>query len=521
MNKGTGSRWIEIGLLLTLCLLTTMLFILRSRQVAGVFGGIPLDDSYIHYRYAKNLALGRGFCYNPGEPSPGETSPLWAILLATLAPLTRNIVLTSQILGVLFHLFTAATMVAISRSLGFPRTWALWSGILVALLGRMSWAALSGMEVSLFALLIAVAVWLHLRSETGWLSWIGSYLLLGLATNVRPEGYLLYVLFLLDDGIQIVIGRRWRRAIGLAVCCLVYLSLVLPYILFCYRTIGRPFPASYYAKVILRTYRAGGGLTAPLSGLSPVVRYLKKIGSLWFYEDHRVLGLLAVVGLIAWLRKVIWSPGRLAVLFFPLFAGIASVGLSMPHHARYYLPLAPFLVMLGVGGILWVNGHLRKQWPRLGWIANLLLVLALLDGLWGVWRMSGWYAYEVDNLEKIHVSTARWINGHLPQGAILVTHDVGALVYLTDRRVIDPVGLVTPEIWRYFEQPDRYGPGQIDVIYQFLKERRPDYFVIAPNIYPQIASAGFLEPIHWAVSPKVVAVGDSLIVYRAHWEKAP
>jgi len=135
--------------------------------------------------------------------------------------------------------------------------------------------------------------------------------------------------------------------------------------------------------------------------------------------------------------------------------------------------------------------------------------------------MSGWYAYEVDNLEKIHVSTARWINGHLPQGAILVTHDVGALVYLTDRRVIDPVGLVTPEIWRYFEQPDRYGPGQIDVIYQFLKERRPDYFVIAPNIYPQIASAGFLEPIHWAVSPKVVAVGDSLIVYRAHWEKAP
>lgn len=510
-----------MSLLLTLCLLTTTLFIFRSQNIAGVFGGVPLDDAYIHFRYAQNLALGRGFCYNPGEPSPGETSPFWAILLSLLVPLTKNLILTSQLLGILFSFLTAVVMTAIARSLGFLRSWALWVGILVALLGRMSWAALSGMEISLFTLLVTASVWLHLRSQGRWLSPIGSYFLLGLATNVRPEGYLLCAFFLFDDGLRIVTGRCWRRAISLAIGGLVFLSLVLPYILFCYFTIGRPFPASYYAKIILHTYRTGSGPSSLAPGWMVVIRYLRKVGSLWFYEDHRILGGLAMLGLFPWLRRVAGSPRRLVVMIFPLFIAIGSIGLSVPHHARYYLPLSPFLVLLGVGGIVWTRERLSKYWPRLNWIGKLLLALALLDGLWGVWRMSSCYAYEVDNIEKLHVSTAQWINGHLPQKATLVTHDVGALVYLTDRKVIDPVGLVTPEIWRYFEHRERYGFGLINVIYYFLKERKPDYFVIAPNIYPQIAYAGFLEPLHWAVSPQVVAVGESLIVYRAHWERAP
>src|SRR4026207_1010669 len=36
----------------------------------------PLDDSWIHLQFARNLAEGRGFAYNPGVPVSGSTAPL-------------------------------------------------------------------------------------------------------------------------------------------------------------------------------------------------------------------------------------------------------------------------------------------------------------------------------------------------------------------------------------------------------------------------------------------------------------
>src|SRR5437868_10332746 len=45
-------------------------------------GPHPIDDAYITFRYARNLAEGLGLVYNPGEWVLGTTAPLWAVLLA-------------------------------------------------------------------------------------------------------------------------------------------------------------------------------------------------------------------------------------------------------------------------------------------------------------------------------------------------------------------------------------------------------------------------------------------------------
>src|SRR6202022_2682648 len=44
-------------------------------------GPHAIDDAYITFRYARNLAEGLGLVYNPGEWVLGTTAPLWAILL--------------------------------------------------------------------------------------------------------------------------------------------------------------------------------------------------------------------------------------------------------------------------------------------------------------------------------------------------------------------------------------------------------------------------------------------------------
>src|SRR5918912_119366 len=44
-------------------------------------GPHPIDDAYITFRYARNLATGLGLVYNPGEWVLGTTAPGWAMLL--------------------------------------------------------------------------------------------------------------------------------------------------------------------------------------------------------------------------------------------------------------------------------------------------------------------------------------------------------------------------------------------------------------------------------------------------------
>ena len=44
--------------------------------------GFPLDDSWIHLTYARNLAVFGEWAFQPGKSSAGSTAPLWTVLLS-------------------------------------------------------------------------------------------------------------------------------------------------------------------------------------------------------------------------------------------------------------------------------------------------------------------------------------------------------------------------------------------------------------------------------------------------------
>ncbi|MDP6777925.1 MAG: hypothetical protein QGI83_14300, partial [Candidatus Latescibacteria bacterium] len=58
---------------------------------------VQMDDPYITYRYARNIAEGHGFIYNPGESVLGTTAPLYALILALGGQVTDNYPLLSSI----------------------------------------------------------------------------------------------------------------------------------------------------------------------------------------------------------------------------------------------------------------------------------------------------------------------------------------------------------------------------------------------------------------------------------------
>ena len=49
--------------------------------------GLKFDDAYIHFRYAENIARGKGFVYNDGERVLGSGAIPWNLTLAAIAAL--------------------------------------------------------------------------------------------------------------------------------------------------------------------------------------------------------------------------------------------------------------------------------------------------------------------------------------------------------------------------------------------------------------------------------------------------
>ena len=61
-------------------LIAVLFYLLVSAVIFRV--GFPLDDTWIHLTYARNLADHGEWAFRLGERSSGSTSPLWTFLLS-------------------------------------------------------------------------------------------------------------------------------------------------------------------------------------------------------------------------------------------------------------------------------------------------------------------------------------------------------------------------------------------------------------------------------------------------------
>ena len=214
--------------------LPLVLFAVREHRVAGV-AGFPLDDSWIHLHFARNLAEGGGFSYNPGHPVAGSTAPLWTVLLAAGALLAGASVTLAKVLGTACALIAAVLTRRAALAWGASPAVATAAGIALLWMGPIAWGSLSGMEVTLASLLVAATLLAH-AADRAWLT----ATLVSLAIAARPEAALLVPC--------LALSRRptWSR---LAAFVLIPIVVVAPMIAFSYATVGTPYPATAAAKV--------------------------------------------------------------------------------------------------------------------------------------------------------------------------------------------------------------------------------------------------------------------------------
>src|SRR5579864_7564678 len=122
-------------------------------------GPHPIDDAYITFRYARNLADGLGLVYNPGEWVLGTTAPLWALVLSLGYRLgLTDLPWLATLLSAICDAATAVVLVLLSRRLGWPLPAAVLVGLAWAFNPMSIAFATGGMETSLFVLISLLAL---------------------------------------------------------------------------------------------------------------------------------------------------------------------------------------------------------------------------------------------------------------------------------------------------------------------------------------------------------------------------
>lgn len=467
------------------------LFFAAERHIAGAVG-FPLDDAWIHLRFAENLVAGRGFGINPGEPVAGSTAPLWTLGVAGLLALGLPGLWAAKALGLGAHLAAALLTRRLALAVGQAPVVALAAGLAVVGLGRLGWGALSGMEVPLAASLVAAGALAAARDRP-----LGAATLLGLATLARPEAGLLVPLHVLAA------GRLGAAAARAAVSGLV----LAPMVAFSWLTVGRLVPATAAAKV-------EGGLVGRLEGvLEPWSAVLDRAGAYlveWvgrLAEDHAALPALALAGLVVLRRsRLRWLV--LALVLHPVVVAVLAPyrgpAFQTGRYSSHLLPLAVVAALAALDALL--AG--RPRWRAAG------LLVAALPLLLALGPAGRAYAWGVQNINAMQVTLGHWVARHTRAGAVLAVNDIGALTYFGDRRVLDLMGLVTPDILPY----RRAGPGGI---LRYLERTCPDYLVIFPAWFPSVvARADLFRPVTQVHLPRnEVAGADTMIVYETVWHR--
>ncbi|MDD3647222.1 MAG: DUF2079 domain-containing protein [Candidatus Dojkabacteria bacterium] len=464
--------------------------------------GAPLDDVYIHFQFSKNIVNGNGFSYNPGDPTPGSTSPAWTILISAFYLLIKNHLLIAKTLSAVFYLLTGVMTYKLANRLTRSKLSGFITAIFTLLTGRFIWASLSGMEVTLFTFLLLSFLYLHISKRNKYLQ----VLALGLASTVRPEAYLFYVFFLFLEFIQFIKSAHNQKKSALikfkelVFCGFIYSLIVAPYLIFSYKSTGSFLPNTFRSQDIVIYHSFG-------EKLSSVFLYLFRYGYLLLVDYFPLLVFLPI-GLWKLLRKGNQSVLLVFILVgFPIVAAFFAPNLR--HHGRYTMPFVPLYILICIIGIETITGRLKKAATKIKVITVAVTLIYLLF-MANIWVRT--FGINVKEISDMQVKLGDWVSRNTEREDLIALNDIGAITYISDRKIIDMMGLVSPEIFetRIVESREE----REEALWNLMKERNVQYVIIFPSWFTYISKKDQLEEVYRVEFDEYTMVDDKMIVYK-------
>jgi hypothetical protein len=394
-----------------------------------------LDDAYIIYRYARNLADAHTLAWNVGDaPVEGFTSFLWVVLnagaiVAGLDPIVFSKALSVAAAMVIIWMLAMASH-RLPRPLAFVVVWA------VALNAPFVFLTWQGLETTFVALLLLATSLLSVRllrtPSAGVIS--GWYLFAFLAALTRPDSVVFTAGVVAGVLAVLAWSRDWttiRRVVTLAVPWVV---LGVAFIGWRWNYFGYPLPNTFYVKA-----RPAAGFSQ-LEGTGYEFQGLEYATSFAAYQlfPYVVLPVIALAtqGRVRLNRVVPAIPILLGCL------GLGAYALTIiPIQGffwRFLFPMFPaFLLALIVCLSPSDDENIPfRSWP-VGW------VLVPLFAAWSLYQTPQGLFEKRFRSQESRVQVGMRLAGL--DGTMLI-EDSGAIPYYSGWRTADILGLVSAEI---------------------------------------------------------------------------
>jgi len=475
---------------------------------AAVFAGIVLvtlgwsaytrhvwEDFYITYRSGKNLALGNGLVFNPGERLQTFTSPLQALLPAAIAWLTRCrsdalVIWAYRVLGACALGATGSILWGMARRCQWPAAAALACLGLFAFDAKTIDFTANGMETPY--LLVFMAWQAYLLVTGGGARWLGAAWA-GMMLS-RPDAFiqiaacLAAVLAFAEPGGRRALVLRAAKAGAVAA------ALYLPWFLWAAWYYGTPVPHTIVAKGLGVASGPGALLRSILRAPQQVITYGAFHRLLfaptniemapweeWGFAANSLWRLLALPVWYYWLNP--WG-GRWARTF-SLWLFLGSIYAVCAPGAPWYVPPYALVAMIGWAFLISDLSRLmgaQGAGARLPAIATLRPLLA-----WGVGAVVAFQAGTsllMANAMRLQQAIIEdggrreiglWLRRHAAPGDTVFLESLGYIGYFSNLRTYDFPGLSSTEV---VAARRRLGTDEFDAL---IGEVKPVWIVLRPG----------------------------------------
>jgi hypothetical protein len=445
---------------------------------AWQFHWTSIDDAYITYRYADNIAHGLGYVFNPGQRVEGTSTFLFTLLLAIPGLLGLNIEWVARCLGIGSLAALVCVVFNYVRTTVHARSshWlAAATVLMIASSTSLAFHAALGMELLLYIALLTAGVLGHLRNARDaaqcryWMLW------LALAGATRTEAF--FVAFAVLGCIAMehavsVIKTRTARAAAMRIAlqaltkpAVQLAAILVPLLAFRWYYFGTWVPNSVTAKsgffdeILRLPWAAAYERISMEQGAKMLAQFgTERLGYLvflvplgWFCTRHRrQTSIFIVVGAIL-AAVVIWNNGD-----------------WMPH-ARLLAPFIPLLAVLMATSIAQIGVWVGKRAAN---SIQLMLALAVFG-----------YGINLTFYERTFTRTSNPVADYMIElgkalhtahvdSEVLATDMAGRVPYFSGIRTIDMFGLCDTYIAHHGKPVLHMGKTD----YPYVYRKQPDYY---------------------------------------------
>jgi hypothetical protein len=444
------------------------------------------DDPFITYRYVSNILSGNGFVYNPGEHVLSTTTPLFAILLASLRWIWSDLPQLAVFIG---SASLAVGGLILFRLASIYKTPIIgWICLLLYPTFPLLISTLSS-ETPIYLAFILGAILAYDEEK-----YLGAGLFSGLAVLTRPDGLLVPALI----AVHFLFFRFGHRPFPWKAIFLFSL-VIFAWFGYSWLYFGSPLPVTLVAK------QQQGMMAISQRFLPGLITVINYYSSNWGYRTAAALMAIGSVLILKerrWWLFFIWT-----VVYFTAFS---ILGVS--RYYWYYAPLVPgFVILVGTGlsGIWNLRNILRGRFYFFATGAvSILFIFLVFTQFIGLWRFRNFR----DDRIPVYTEVGQWLSENVASTATVGALEVGAIGYYSQRKMIDFAGLIQPDVAKQLTHDTTYEDSAMYAVSQY----QPDYIALNSGIFPKLRESSIARYCQSIKSFQNGNVGIDL--FECHWD---